>query len=52
MKINREFKEVKRKTIVAAKELCYSKDIIEALENATNESELTRIMTTARKKEK
>ena len=52
MKINREFKEVKRKVIVAAKELCYSKDVIEALENATNESEVTRIMTTARKKEK
>lgn len=38
----------KRSAIRAAKELCYSKEVIEKLKKATSDNEITRIMVSAR----
>ena len=42
-------KGVKKKYVKTAKELCYSKEIIEKLENATTENECIFILRSARK---
>lgn len=42
------FEHLQNRTIKAAKELRYDVHVIAALKNATTESELTRIMTSAR----
>lgn len=46
--MSRETYNYKRKAIKAAKELLYPSCVIEALQNATTERELSRIMRTAR----
>ena len=38
----------KKEAIKTAKELCYNKSVIEKIENATSEHEITRILTAAR----
>ena len=43
-----DFNNTKRRTIKAAEELYYSKDIIAKLKKAKTETELTQIMKTAR----
>lgn len=49
--LKRSFSEVKRTTIRAAKELKYDEDILDDLQKANTEEELTSIMTKARKRE-
>ena len=43
-----EFRNLKKKTIQAAKELCYPEYVIRQLKAAKNDIELTRIMIDAR----
>lgn len=40
----------KKKAITTARELYYPKEVIEAIENAKTENEVTLILTTARKR--
>lgn len=42
---------IKYNAIRIAKQLCYSETTIEKIKNATSESEITRIMRTAREEE-
>ena len=48
--MSRDFYNYKRKVVAAAKELHYGTSVIESLWSATTETELERIMVTARKK--
>lgn len=43
--------EAKYNAIRIAKQLCYSENVIEKIKNATTESEITRILHTAREEE-
>lgn len=45
----KNFKQVKKDRIKMARDLCYGPKIIQKLEAAENEAELTRIMRDARK---
>lgn len=45
----REFYNYKRSVITTAKDLLYSESVIKQLENATTETEMSRIMTNARR---
>ncbi len=47
--MSKETYNYKRHAIKAARELCYSKEIISRLQSAVTESEIERIMITARK---
>ena len=42
---------IKFNAIRIAKQLCYSENVINKIKNATSESEITRIMRTAREEE-
>lgn len=42
---------IKYNAVRIAKQLCYSENIIEKIRNATTESEITRILRTAREEE-
>ena len=48
--MSREIYNYKRQTIKTAKELLYPQSVILRLQSATTESEITRIMKTAREK--
>lgn len=48
--MSREFYNYKRRIISAAKDLCYDALTINQLKAATNEEEIARIMTNARKR--
>lgn len=49
--MSRETYNYKRSAIRAAKDLCYPQNIISRLQSATTESEIARIMKTARTRE-
>lgn len=42
---------IKYNAVRIAKQLCYSENVIEKIKNATTESEITRILRTAREEE-
>lgn len=48
--MSREAYNYKRSAIRAAKDLCYPQNIISRLQSATTESEIARIMRTARER--
>lgn len=50
--MSREFYNYKRNIISTAKDFLYPESIIEQLQNATTEKEMSRIMTNARKGER
>lgn len=49
--MSREAYNYKRQAIATAKDLCYSQSVILRLKKATTESEIARIMKTAREQE-
>ena len=51
MQVGLEFWQHKRKMVRAAKDLCYSKDVIEQIEAAETDDEISRIMRNARIKQ-
>lgn len=50
MQVGLEFSQYRGKMMKAAKDLCYSEAVIERIENAETEEEITQIMRTARVK--
>lgn len=50
--MSRETYNYKRSAIKAAKELCYPSDVIIQLQKATEDSDISRIMRTARQTER
>ena len=49
--MSEEARIYKHNTIIIAKQLCYNADVISRLKSATTESEIARIMKTARTQE-